>query len=526
MGTGDEWKSHGRPAFIRSRGRIPASMASNWDVYSRQGIDLASFATTLAFDTVKRGTRLSVSPSCLPRLLPLTRRVQFYVGRSLATTAVGVTTGVVDYALFGGGPVLGPVAGSAVHSAFTFAEQLVLAPIHVSEYLTSTSLMAAHSSINVLSVIFPGSNEASFSLASFITLVRREWLDLDSISPVINYGLTQVARAVVAWVALQGVTQEWQEKQWFKCLKELDVMEKPAAERKQPLGLRRPRRYCLSPSSPIGPTQRYSRNSNVRVTSDVIFPGRRGPQIISADIGDASVLTPRSRNSTISSISSLAMSSNGPTPTPSHSILSFQPLTRKPSLQHLHSPTASIHSILSAHSIPASNEPQPLPLDELKATLRRLSKMVLAGYGGASLLFFGVTPDIGPRERGEAGEKLEEEAKLEVAVDAAEAEAAGDNLNQSISPSPSKYSWWNQLLGRHDQEIFESALTDEERKESIKMRKHKEWEHRKMQRTKSTAIIGTEHLMPRFWVLTDYNRGQIVLVIRGRIYGHTHLPVI
>ncbi|KXN84203.1 hypothetical protein AN958_12856 [Leucoagaricus sp. SymC.cos] len=32
---------------------------------------------------------------------------------------------------------------------------------------------------------------------------------------------------------------------------------------------------------------------------------------------------------------------------------------------------------------------------------------------------------------------------------------------------------------------------------------------------KATAIVGTEHLMPRFWVLTDYNRGQIVLVIRG-----------
>lgn len=40
-------------------------MSSNWDVYSRQGIDLASFATTVAFDTVKRGTRLSVCHSDL-----------------------------------------------------------------------------------------------------------------------------------------------------------------------------------------------------------------------------------------------------------------------------------------------------------------------------------------------------------------------------------------------------------------------------------------------------------------------------
>ena len=26
-------------------------------------------------------------------------------------------------------------------------------------------------------------------------------------------------------------------------------------------------------------------------------------------------------------------------------------------------------------------------------------------------------------------------------------------------------------------------------------------------------VIGNEHLMPRFWVLTDYDRGEVVLVI-------------
>ncbi len=28
-------------------------------------------------------------------------------------------------------------------------------------------------------------------------------------------------------------------------------------------------------------------------------------------------------------------------------------------------------------------------------------------------------------------------------------------------------------------------------------------------------VVGSEHLIPRFWVLTDYNRGQVVLVLRG-----------
>jgi sn1-specific diacylglycerol lipase len=48
-----------------------------------------------------------------------------------------------------------------------------LAPLNFGEYNTSGSLLAAHSSINVLSV-FHRSSEASFSLASFITLVKRE----------------------------------------------------------------------------------------------------------------------------------------------------------------------------------------------------------------------------------------------------------------------------------------------------------------------------------------------------------------
>ena len=49
--------------------------------------------------------------------------------------------------------------------------------------------------------------------------------------PEKQYGITQVARAVVGWVALQGVTQEWQEKRWFKHLKELDVMDAPKTQR-------------------------------------------------------------------------------------------------------------------------------------------------------------------------------------------------------------------------------------------------------------------------------------------------------
>jgi sn1-specific diacylglycerol lipase len=116
-----------------------------------------------------------------------------------------------------------------VSTVLRLAEQITLAPIFFGEYITSTSLIAAHSSINVLSVIFPGSSEASFSLASFITLVKREWnepLHGENL-PEKQFGLTQIARAIVAWVALQGVTQEWQEKRWLQSLREIHVKDIP-----------------------------------------------------------------------------------------------------------------------------------------------------------------------------------------------------------------------------------------------------------------------------------------------------------
>jgi sn1-specific diacylglycerol lipase len=77
-----------------------------------------------------------------------------------------------------------------------------LAPLNFGEYNTSGSLLAAHSSINVLSVIFHRSSEASFSLASFITLVKREWNDPKFLSNLPQadrkFGLTEVARAIIA----------------------------------------------------------------------------------------------------------------------------------------------------------------------------------------------------------------------------------------------------------------------------------------------------------------------------------------
>jgi hypothetical protein len=175
-----------------------------------------------------------------------------------------------------------------------------------------------------------------------------------------------------------------------------------------------------------------------------------------------------------------------------------------------------------------------LPIPEIKANLRRYSKLVLAGYGGASLLFFGVSPmqrypNSTPHQESSAStstrttqqddEKTSEEAKLATAIDASEAEAAGETsstppVTQETTIAEGdifqQYSWWDILLGKHDQEIFENTLAahpSEPSKRSSKLSA--------LGNIKSRAVIGNQHLMPRFWVLTDYLRQEVVLVIRG-----------
>ncbi|KAJ7179596.1 hypothetical protein C8R46DRAFT_887270 [Mycena filopes] len=408
-------------------------MAPAWDIYSRQTVDLASAASNLGFSAVKSGTRLG-----------------FAVTRGIASTAMGITATVVDHTIFGGLTIARPVIGGAVSTVLSLAEQIALAPIFFSEYITSTSLLAAHSSINLLSAIIPGSSEASFSLSSFITLVKRELKNpaAGESLPGKQFGLTQLARAIIAWVALQGVTQEWDEKRWLKNMREIHVKDVPKS---------------------FESIMRARRGSRIRVTSDIIFPGNRG-QLILADIGES--------------------------PMRAQSIFG---LPKGKSARR------------TAASKPPTIVPAPRRLSntQLKTTLRRLSKLVLAGYGGASLLFFGVslTSPHGPASANSASEKASEEAHLAHAIDASEAEAAGDfpEFDAPTGLGDPQYSWWDVLLGKHDHEIFERYANTASDKADAEIK----------EKMRATAKIGSEHLMPRFWVLTDHSRAQIVLVLRG-----------
>jgi sn1-specific diacylglycerol lipase len=281
------------------------------------------------------------------------------------------------------------VLGGAVSSAISAVEVLALAPISLGETLTSTTLVAAHSSLSVLQAIFPGSDEASFSLTSFITLVRRELSEdmNDDSSPQNKYGINETMKAIVAWATLQGVTSDWQEQRWFRCLKEIRVNDEPVSQ---------------ASTSPDAARVDEIDDDWIHVTEDFLYPGDGG-EIITADIGRASSIPPR--------------------------------------------PTVRI---------PESQEDSNRLDENLKTTLRRLSKLVLAGYGGASLLFFGVPPVPPTLSSAAKNGRAQEQANLAAAIGSSEEEAARSSFHapsRARPPAPS-YSWWNVLRGRHDKDIL------------------------------------------------------------------------
>ena len=360
--------------------------------------------------------------------------------------------------------------GGAVSTAISAVESLALAPILIGESITSTSLIAAHSTLSALATIFPGSDEASFSLASFAQLVWREWsnpADSDGL-PEERYGVAKIAKALMGWATLQGVTSEYQEQRWFRVLREVPVHDELLTRRN-------------SLDTPDRPRER--KISEVHVMSDVVYPSHGG-QIVTADIGEA--------------------------------------------------PSTSMASPALAGSRTSSTDlSAALQMKATKQTLRRLSKLVLGGYGGTSLFFFGVSP----WPESSSSDKKQEEFKLEQAVNASEAEVQDRPpkvvVDESRSePGKPSYSWWSVLLGRHDHEIFLNYAKHPEPSDEASVCLATSRSPSLLTRTKQdpsisakgetpaparppTAVVGSENMMPRFWVLTDHARREVVLVIRG-----------
>lgn len=275
---------------------------------------------------------------------------------------------VVDHALFGGSTDAGHVAHDKVAYAIDAIESYAMAPILIGETVASTSLVAVASSLSTLQTIFPDRSEASFSLRSFVQLVRREWhqpAGFDGL-PMERFCAIDVTKGLIGWVTLQGMSNRWQEGQWFKSLREINLTSE----------------HTPKPENHEAP--------QVHVTTDVIYPDHSG-QIITADIGQNAL-----------------------------GLVKLAPPQHKPRMK----------------------------FSELKGSLRRYSQLVLAGYGGASLMLFGAP--LKPHQA--QTEEQIEEASLIGAVNAAESEQS-NRPKESEHHAPT-YSWWNVLLGRHDDDIF------------------------------------------------------------------------
>lgn len=421
-------------------------------------------------------------------------------------------------------------------------ENFSLLPILLGESIASTSFNAA--SIAISNFLEVNDSEASFSLTSFVTLVRNEWAEMDAA----GRSVIEVARAVATWAAIQGFTREWSENRWLQSMSELSMRDILAADSSDPYG------PSLS-SRPDNDTHQDGVRQ-ISVTEDVIIPeGDDRSQVVSADIGQKSLRTAPAR--------------------------SKQP--------------ESGHATPSEKDVRGSIVPSRSNY-EVWHTLRRLSKIVLAGYGGAGLLFFGAPlqpnetvisrirlPRTDKTQRSEESEaKSSEEETLLNTLERAQVEDRNETrlpaavnpiaprMNYTETPiPPSSYSWWNVLLGKHDRDIFEGfAFTQPEEDErkiirspsSASVLSARSWSSaqspihttptqaqtfaglnnkvysdpvnnegyfaekpsssssgskREGLRTRHSAVFGDTKHFPRFWVLTDHGRRQVVLVVRG-----------
>ncbi|KAG9119280.1 hypothetical protein FRC07_005758 [Ceratobasidium sp. 392] len=303
------------------------------------GLTAASVATALGFEAATRGTQLG-----------------FRVTRGITSAVAYNSTALAEHVVFGGPVGAASAIGSAINSAFSFAESLALAPIQFGHNLASTSLVAASSSLDLLVWLF-GTQEVGFSLTEFGVLIQREWTNppgMESL-PEERYGAASIARALVTWAALQDATSVWGMKRSLKGAKEIPMN----VWKGQP------------PSNGTNTAQAEESKDDsdeweIIVTSDEKLPDDGGT-LIQAQIshfrppGAYVWAEPEAESQD----------------TPEAEIQDKSPARRStsPSMARRDSKPISTPVVDWAH---------------LRPTLRRMSHMVIGGYGGASFLFFGL----------------------------------------------------------------------------------------------------------------------------------------
>ncbi|KAG8901237.1 hypothetical protein FRB99_005463 [Tulasnella sp. 403] len=577
------------------------SVAAQAVHYARLSATVASVTSTLGFLAIKNGTHIG-----------------FSVARGLTTTAISLTSSLAERTVLGTTFGADKLLNQAVRKSFSLAEAITLLPIEISEQVTNATLSAASTSIEGISFLlglpkdhdsddckftfsYLGPSDVStavgdyvgpfsataqsfaYAIPSLVRVLQHEWSnprDAENL-PGESYSALSIARALVTWATIQSVTRLYHEKKWFSSIKEIPDWEWR--------GQKDPRQGEKDKFDPQSRARNRSRRntmrrkiSSIHVVSDVHLPNHGG-EILTAEIGEPSEVNH---------------------PYNGHRV----PQT-----------SFSRASLISMASTPAAEERPRVPYPAIRHALRRFSRMVLGGYGGAGMILFGVrlpslakagsittrfnedgksftfgfdppndtpAPTNGANTAGtttpiypstprsalhidlnlnfsEKGSsradptsplprdsipfpsrvpEWDERSTLELVIEGAE-QSEDDEEGQSAwdmlePPSPSheefhnnpsvpppEPSWWDVLMGRHDQEIFEAFATAHNATTSpfastvsLPNLAKQDTNKPKASARKSlppTSHFGDSDMLPRFWVLTDHLRQQVVLVLRG-----------
>ncbi|KAG8851974.1 hypothetical protein FRB96_008989 [Tulasnella sp. 330] len=395
-----------------------------------------------------------------------------------------------------------------------------------------------------------------YAIPSIMKFIRHEWdhpQDPQEL-PSESFSAMSVVRGIMAWAAIQRVTRLYHERKWFKAMKEIKEWEWR--------GTRDPGYRTPKISEAPLPRSRSRRNtihgrpgSAVHVVSDVHLPNHGG-EILTAEIGERSDANSDLRNHRFSSAS----------------------FSRASGMSVTSQSRASIYSAFSVESqSPKEEKPAKVPYPILRSALRRFSRMALGGYGGGPVYLMGlqvphntkagaiaekinegaaslglklpeltVTEDPNTSNSGATnGSKNvpfpsmryegDERRTLERVVDSADQIESDDDSeddgtwdvmeppspsneefhkNPSVPTQPPTYSWWNMLLGKHDHEVFHAFATSLDNSGAATPRATTTPLSGEKPR-QTTSHAGEVDKLPKFWVLTDHGRQQIVLVLRG-----------
>lgn len=444
----------------------------------------------------------------------------------------------------------------------------------------------------------PDAQSFATAIPSLIRILQHEWYNPQDPNhlPADSYSAFTIARALIAWASIQGVTSTYHQKRWLANMKEIHQDEWrrigplvlcPTGDSDAPI----PRVRVRSRRQTL-----RSRPSSIHIVSDVVLPNRGG-EILTAEIGQ------RSNRSSFYDHHRISQAS--------FSGASFM----------LSDSASSSHEA----EVPSSTVPYPV----LRHALKRFSRMVLGGYGGAGMILFGVPlPSLAKAGNitagfNESGDRFrvgytaptekeviitkgdatlpttsshqlqptfnldfnipsplqthaaskgassssyftvpkdsipfptkskatwDERTALEQVVQQAEQDdesedddgSAWDMLeppspeheafHQNPSTLPKEPSRWDIFMGRHDKEIIEALAAGSVAVSPVNstinlpgLAPGTSKGRPSLEAPKGpppTSVSGGTGAIPRFWVLTDHNRAQIVLVLRGTMTLH------